>query len=452
MIKFIKKIFTQGSTRSVATKRNILYSVIFKAISIGVSLLIVPLTLSYLSKVEYGIWLTLFSMLAWISYFDIGLTNGLRNKLTEALAEGDKQKAKIYISTTLFLLAGIVCLIILISVGLYKFVNWNSVFNTSEISSMVLGRVVFITIAFFGLQFIFKVVIALYYATQRSAVVELMGTLGSLFSLAVIYMLTKVTASGSLLYVAVVFSAAPVLVYVVAYFITFYGKYRYLLPSVKSVNLNHTKDLLGLGVVFFVIQVSIMILFTTSNIIIAQLFGPEEVTIYNIAFKYFNVVTMGFMIVLTPLWNAYTDAYTKGDFDWIGNVMRKIILFWILSLIGTVGMILVSSFVYSFWVGVEIGSSITIYLSIACAAYVSIFNWHNIMTYFLNGVGKIRLQFYVAMLGTLSYVPLAIYMGKAFGVSGVLWAQTVILFFSAIIYTKQYRELIKQKATGLWNK
>ena len=45
---------------------------IFKGGTILISLILVPMTLSYLNPYEYGIWLTLSSTLAWIYTFDIG--------------------------------------------------------------------------------------------------------------------------------------------------------------------------------------------------------------------------------------------------------------------------------------------------------------------------------------------------------------------------------------------
>ncbi|MCK7523619.1 MAG: hypothetical protein MZV64_41275 [Ignavibacteriales bacterium] len=60
---------------------------------------IVPVTLNYLGKTEYGIWLTLASILSWLINLDFGLGNGLRNKLAEALALNDIKLARIYVST-----------------------------------------------------------------------------------------------------------------------------------------------------------------------------------------------------------------------------------------------------------------------------------------------------------------------------------------------------------------
>ena len=83
--------FTQGNKRTLRAKKNITVSFISKAISILIGFIIVPLTLSYIGEVEYGIWLTIASIISWFSFFDIGLGNGLRNKLAEALAKDDQE-------------------------------------------------------------------------------------------------------------------------------------------------------------------------------------------------------------------------------------------------------------------------------------------------------------------------------------------------------------------------
>lgn len=57
------------SNLSQTVKRNIIMSIGIKTVGVFVSLFIVPITLGYLSEEEYGIWLTLSSMLAWIVFF-----------------------------------------------------------------------------------------------------------------------------------------------------------------------------------------------------------------------------------------------------------------------------------------------------------------------------------------------------------------------------------------------
>ena len=104
MKKNILSSLLKGDTRSVKAKKNIIASGLFKGADLLIYLLLVPVTLGYLNPYEYGIWLTLNSILAWINSFDIGLGNGLRNKLAEAIAKDDKVLARKYVSTTLIMI------------------------------------------------------------------------------------------------------------------------------------------------------------------------------------------------------------------------------------------------------------------------------------------------------------------------------------------------------------
>ena len=104
MFKEIKSFFAKGNNRTIKAKKNIFYSFFIKGLSILVNLVNVNLLLTYLKPDLYGAWLTLSSVIAALSFFDIGLTNGLRNRFTEFKAKKLHQKAKIYISTTYMVL------------------------------------------------------------------------------------------------------------------------------------------------------------------------------------------------------------------------------------------------------------------------------------------------------------------------------------------------------------
>lgn len=83
------RILFSENNRSSLIKKNIAGSIVIKGVSILTSLLLVPLTLNYVNKELYGIWLTLSSVVLWLNFFDIGFTLGLKNKLAESLATKD---------------------------------------------------------------------------------------------------------------------------------------------------------------------------------------------------------------------------------------------------------------------------------------------------------------------------------------------------------------------------
>jgi O-antigen/teichoic acid export membrane protein len=247
-------------------------------------------------------------------------------------------------------------------------------------------------------------------------------------------------------------SVIPVII-IIAISIFLYIKYfREVAPSIKSIKIYYAKGLSSLGLRFFAIQFSGLILFATDNMIITQIFGPEEVTIYNIAFKYFFYISIIFQMVLIPLWSAYTEAYVKKEFDWIRNSIRKIVKLWILLSVITVIMLGFSNIAYKIWVGPDI--HVPFMLSIVMCIFIIISNWNNIFVYFINGTGKIRIQFYSSIFVALINIPISIYFAKylKFGSTGIMLATCLCVAIGSILAPIQYKKLINLKASGIWDK
>jgi len=273
----LNKILFEGSPRSVKAKKHIFYSFILKGMSIVIGLIFVPLLLDYLDKERYGIWLIISSVLMWFSFFDIGLGNGLRNKLTIAIARNEHQLAKKYVSTTYAMVILTFLGILLIFYILNPFLPWERIFNTSLVGRNELKLIMYIVFTFFILRFIFQIIGKIYKAFQRPAISSSFGPLGNLLALIIIFSLVKLDSTGSLLVLTIVLSFVPLLVLIGFSFYAFTHEYKFLRPSLKDIDFSHAKDLLELGFRFFLLQVASIILFSTSNIIITQIFSPIEV-------------------------------------------------------------------------------------------------------------------------------------------------------------------------------
>ncbi len=407
------------------------------------------MTLGYLNETEYGIWLTLSSIVTWINFFDIGLGNGLRNKLAEALAQNNKILGQEYVSTTVALLVLIMGSIFLIFIIINPFLDWNKILNVTTISPYALTKLVFVIIGFFAIQFIFKFIGIILLADQKSSLNDLLSTVSSLLSLLIIYLLTCFT-QGNLMYVAIVFLVSPIIIQLGVGFFLFHGRYYFLRPRFNCIYFKHTKDLIGMGVQFLILQISGLIVFTTSNILISRLWGPEKVTPYNIAFKYFNIITMLFSIVLSPMWSAYTHAYCSGDFKWMKKMIKTTSLLWGISVLAVILMMVNANFIYTLWVGksVQIPTSLSYIMGI----YTIITNWNNIFSQMLAGVGKIRLSLLNSTFNAIIFIPLALYMGELFGIVGITLAMCIVLLTSSFWQPVQCWKIINQKATGLWDR
>lgn len=441
----------ENSSRSLKAKKNILFLFIFNGFNFIFNLLLVRLTLDYLGKTEYGVWLTLSSILTWFNYLDFGLGNGLRNKLAEALANDDLKSAKIYVSTTYAIFSSIIILVIIIFIILYGFINWLEIFKAPTYLKDELNTLILLSVIFFLIQFVLRLLTFIINADQKTALNGFFSFGINLLTVGLVFILLK-TSSPSILLLGAGSTFIPIIVFVAASFIIFGKKYKAISPSLKFVRFSNTKDLLGLGTQFFVIQIAGLILFATDNLIITQLFGPADVTIYNVAYKYFNYIPIIFFVILTPMWSAYTEAFIKNDFAWIKNAVNKIFKIWILLGVVVIIMILSADWIYSVWLDSKI--KIPIMLTILMGLFAIISNWNNIFTYFINGVGKIRIQLYSSIFVAIINIPLSIFFAKnlGMGISGVIAATCVCIAFGSIWAPIQYSKIVNKKATGIWAK
>ena len=441
--------FLKGNQRSVMAKKNVLASMLIKGADTLVYLLLVPLTLGYLNAYEYGIWLTLSSLLSWIDSFDIGLGNGLRNKLAAAMAEEDKEKARSYVSTTFFMLLFITGAIIVVFSFLINIVDWYTVLNVDKSVVGNIGEVILASLLFFCLNFVLKFIGNIYQALQLPAVNYLINFLGHLISLIVIYALTQ-TTKGYLLWVAIAYSAAPPLVYLLFYPITFTKLYPYLSPSIKYYKREYLKDLLSLSMLFFILQVMGIVLFSLSNLLISNFFGPDQVTPYNIAYRYFSVVPMVFSLLSAPLWSATTDAYIKSDMNWIKHCINRLHKFNLFFLFVITVMVLCSKWIYIIWIGETVAISYTMSTLMGIYTFVIIYSLS--YSYFLYGMGKLRLQaINIVVVGILFY-PICYFLSILFGVNGILVGMIIVNMSGAVLNTIQLNKVVNHSANGIWSR
>ena len=277
------------------------------------------------------------------------------------------------------------------------------------------------------------------------------GFFTSLLSLLSIWLITK-TSGSSLLLFGIIFSVIPVFILLIANYTAFNNKYKAYKPTYSLWKKEYLKDIFGLGFKFFIIQMSGIVLFSTDNIIISQIYSPEEVVPYSIAYKYFGISNMIISIVFAPYWSAITEAYIKKDFKWIKKSMNNLIKLSIVAIVLLGVMILIAPFVYQFWIGDSV--SIPFRLSFFMSVFFMVTISYAPFTYFVNGTGKVRIQLYALLLTAIINIPLSYFLSVNLdlGVSGVIVATIICLIPHTILTPIQYFKIINNRAYGIWNK
>lgn len=437
----IKNRINGGSERTAIIKKNIVAMFMIRGGSILTSLLLVPITLNYVDNETYGIWLALSSMVTWIHFFDIGVNNGLKNKLTEALANRNMLLAKKYVSTTYAILSMIFIPIMILLLILTPILNWSDILNLPPESSEGIATVVAIIVTYFCLNFILSTINIVLQADQRSSDAAFRHLLQQILSLTIIYALT-LTTKGSLVLLCIGLCFSPLAIVLLFNFTLFKGRYKAIAPSVKSVDFSVASDLLKLGIMFFICQIAFMVQTQFSDFLIIRYYGPAEVTNYGIAVRYFGVIYMVWGIMITPLWPAVTDAITKRDIKWIKNITNKFTKLLGIATIGLIGMLLIAKYVYHFWVGDSV--SIPLILSFWVMVSQLVRMSGSLFVQILNGAGILKLQTYLSLITPfIFFVVFFLLKSIGFGVESVVIASIVANFNNYIVAPLQYRNLIK---------
>lgn len=437
------------SQRSKLLYKNIIASIAIKGYAAIISLMLVPLTLNCLGTLKNGVWLTISSILLWIDQMDIGLGNGLRNRLAIHIAHQEIKEARQTISSTIAMLTCIVfpLLIVLLllawNTDVYGFLN----ILPEEIPELRLA--ILYAIIFVCLTFVMKFIGNFYMGMQLPAISNLLISLGQTIILIVTWVL-YVNGKATFLSIAIANTASPLLIYFLAYTYTFYIRFPKLRPSFHLINLKSALELGNLGLKFFWIQIASVIQFLTTNLLISKFYTPALVTPYQIAYRYISLSMVIFTIICMPFWNATTDAYERNDIVWIRKANQK--MNWMIAGIAILllCMVIASPWVYQIWIGDACQVPIGITIMVALYNFLLIISMR--YSYFLNGIGALRLQTYMTVM-TIIFIP-SVYL-VCTQTNNILWLIAVMCICvtpSFIVNMIQFHKLLNGTATGIWKK
>ncbi len=441
------RLFSNNSARTAAIYRNVAMSFLLKAFSALITLLMVPLTITCLGEYQNGVWLTVSSLLVWIDQMDIGLGNGLRNKLAESIAHNDTMQARQSVSSTMAMLTCItlpltlLLVLLVVSTDVYAFFNADQAV-ISDLRAALLAAVVLVCITF-----VLKIVGNVYMGLQQPATSNLILVTGQALALLATWMLMK-NGQATFFNIVIANTAAPLAAFLIAFIITFCFIHTELRPSLRFVNIRAAMNLGNLGIKFFWLQVAGIIQFMTANILISNFFTPQMVTPYQIAYRYMSLIIVVFTVICMPFWNATTDAYARGDMEWIRRANRKMSLMSVVIALLMMVMVLLSPWVYDIWI--EEACHVPFGMTVMMALYIFLLVLSMRYSYFLNGIGALRLQLGMTVF-TVIFIPLAWIVCRM--THDILWFMAVMCLCiapSILVNMIQFNKILNGTAKGIW--
>jgi O-antigen/teichoic acid export membrane protein len=401
-----------------------------RGLSMALSLLTVPLTLHYLGPERYGLWLTISSIIALISFSDLGVGNGLLNAVTRSTARGDFEESRRQISSALVLFSLLAAGLGAIFVLIYPTVQWAHLLAASSPqAASEVGPTLAVWLACFLIGLPMSVAAQVRIARQESYVVHATAAAGNL--LAVGALLVVIVAHQGLPWLVVAMAGPPLATAAVNGFVLFVRDAPELRPSIQLASFGTGFALLRSGFLFFVLQVSIAVAFTTDTLIVARILGPEAVAQYGVAAKLFLLPTAVVAIALAPLWPAYGEAIARSDIPWVRRTLaRSLRAALYVSVPAAVGLVIFGQPIIALWVGGTVTPPMLLLLGLGIWVIQS--SVGNAIAMLLNGAHEIRFQAGAAVVMAIVNLALSIWLTYRIGVAGVIWG-TVISYGAFVL-------------------
>lgn len=406
-LKAILKV--DNSQRSKLLQKNVIISVGLTGINALISFLMYPLLIDYLGVSQYGVWLTIASLSTWMTFFEFGLGSGLKNQLAKSLAHNDYNEGKQLVSTAYFAISAIVVVMFVLLFLLKDSINWNVLLGTEELSSSVLSTFASVMMSSFFVVFILKILGNVASASQNPYIEKMIYSVIQVTLLAVVVLIGRFY-DGNIIRLSLYWSCATVAVWLVASIILYSTTYKKVRPSISSIKPGRLKSLMSLGVKFFVIQISLVVIHGTTNFLISRYVGADEVVVYNAAYKIFNMAHIMYSIIIAPTWVAFVDALEKKDIVWVKSTVNRMLKIWMLITLVMFVVLIFSPYIYDLWLGERI--EVPFGMSALLFVYFSTMTFGGVFNMFINATGNLRKQLICWLIVAILYIPLTILLLK----------------------------------------
>ena len=400
-----------------------------KIITVSVSLVMVPLSVHYLGKEQYGLWVAVSSLVAMLGFMDGGAGNAVINLVAHSDGAKDNRLSKI-VSTAFFSLLALAIFGCLVFLAAFPFVPWGKLLGLSESTSTTeLNKVVVIVGVFFFVSMFITLVGKIQRGLQEGNLDNFWNGVAAVLSLLFVYMSIRMNA-GFVGFV-VAFLAGPMLAYLASNIHYLFIRRRDLRPQLSNVDRVIAKNLFAVGGMFFVLQIASVLQGQADNVIIANMLGAAAVTDYSICMKLFLIPPMLFGLLLTPLWPAYREAIGSGDMQWVKQIfiksMRAALL---ISIPSAILLVLFGGQIIALWVNHSVVPSTG--LLIGCGLWMVALSLGSAATVVVNALQIMTPQVIAAVLSGVVNVLLTIWLIPQVGTEGAVYG-TLISYVLCVV-------------------
>lgn len=414
----------------------------FRTVSVAGTFVTIPLVLAELGDVRFGVLVLVTQLATLLVFSDLGLGNGLVTSLATAMADGDQRRARALVSSTWFLLVGVMLLAGVAFTVVTSFVDWARVLGVGGVGERAVASSVVVFVIFFLVGLPASIAAKIHLARQEGWQANAWQTLGAVLTIGATVGCV-VTSAGLPWFVAAAVGGSVISAVLNSAWL--FLRRPELRPHRRYVHLEVVRFIFGTGVLFLVLGVASSVAYQTDALVIAHLLGPDDVTTYNIALRLFLIPGLAVSFLLAPLWPAFSDAFARNDHAWARRTLRRAITWgaWV-NISGALLLVVLGQQLVDLWVGAG-RLEMPWLLLVSFGVWTALNAVSGPMAMLLNGAHVVTFQVVCAVAMAVSNIALSIafthWLGVAGPVLGSVVAQTACITVPSLVYvSRMWRE------------
>lgn len=396
---------------------------LFHGLGAFTGLLSIRLTVGYLGKEQYGLWMAISALLTWAALADFGLGRGVQNHLSEAYGRDDPEAAARHVSTGFFSLLAIAGVFLVGLAPLLAWVPWTRLLNVQDPS---LGGQVRVAVAAVAIVFLanfpLSLVPTIYRAYQRGYVANLFGIAGSLISLAGLFVVVRLRLALPWLILCSGGIGALMTLVNLGWIVR---EMPWLRPRIALFSRRTLAALASVSVPMLLFQLGGLVINEAQILIVAHRIGLSGVTEFSILMRVYALPAIVVGMIDGPLIPAFREAWVRGDHAWLRTAFFRITkLKMVIALLAAGGYLAFGNFAVRLLSGRAVEFDWRVWAACGVLQFVAIWNvsfvdlmiavnrlWALVIGVALNGVITIALTWacakHLGIFGVVAVMPIA---------------------------------------------
>lgn len=413
--------------------KNFSFSIIYKVLGMIVSLAMVPVLINILGVEQYGLWVTLTSLLVWISLFDFGLGYALKNTVSKSIANNKIKEAYIETQEVLkvtFLISFLV-LLLFVAVLFYLDIFKNNIF---------LSLILFVP---FILSFPFKIGSPILQGARKIALESGLLFINTFLFFVSIMIVKFTNYQINIMFIAILF----IMSYIISLSFVWINGMKIIDMKIidlknifnYSINLQRIKVALK----FFGLQVSSLILYSIGTLIVFTYLSSIDAAHYDVLNKVFIFGLSIFNIGIAVFWPEIAHHLENKDFFAIRRLYFVMVSLSVLFLIASFIVSFFASDIVALWTNdkININQKEAIYFAFLVSVQALAYSGAVV----LNAFEKINYQLILSLCTTICMIPLSLYLiNSDYGIASIPLSAGILTLIPMLYCNTHAYYLIKK--------